>query len=113
MTPEWLDWGSLGLLALVLLAIGGGAREWLKRQAERDAARDTWMRGLMEQYRQDGERHQAALQAIIKENTAVNQAQTQAMTSLCESMREHEKRAERRHNTIIETIRVANGKVAR
>ena len=38
MTPEWLEYGSLGLLALVLGGLGGGAWRFLSRWLDNQKA---------------------------------------------------------------------------
>ncbi len=113
MSPEWLEWGSLGLLAMVLAAIGLVAREVLKGQRARDQERDEHLREVMRQDRADREKHRATLELLSRETIEANRDMANAVGAMCESLRIHEKRSGERHQSMIETIRVVNGKAAR
>ena len=95
---------------MVLAGLGLAAREYLKRQQERDASRDAFLRALIATDREDRRRQQQAWQELVERDIEAKQAQARALDSLCEGMRAHEKRADERHQTMIETIRVANGR---
>ena len=124
---EWLDYGTLGLLAVILAALGLGAREALKRwqehqhekeiaaakvaleaqqvEAQRRITQDQWIRQLIDQDRVERESHVKALQELLKADIEQRQALTQAMNSLCQRMDEHEKRATDRYEQAAQQAR--------
>lgn len=124
---EWLDYGSLGLLAVILAALGIGAREAIKRwqehwherevsaaqvaldaqkvEAQRRSTQDQWIRQLIDQDRVERESHVKALQELLKADVQSREALTQALNSMCERMDEHEKRATNRFEQAEERAR--------
>lgn len=120
---EWLEYGSLGLLAVVLVALGAGAREWLGRwmdnqkaalnhqaeadreavtlAAERQAAADRFLQDLIAQDRQERAAQLKAWQQLVAEDIEVKQALAKAIDGLCERNDRHEQRADERHQNLI------------
>lgn len=120
---EWLEYGSLGLLAVVLIAIGAGAREllgrWMDNQkaalnhqaeadkeavtlaAERQAAGDKFLQELIAQDRQERAAQLQAWQQLVAEDIDAKQKLTKAIDALCERNDRHEQRADERHQNLI------------
>ena len=130
MTPEWLEYGSLGLLALVLGGLGGGAWRFLSRwldnqkaalanqaeadkqaamlEAERQASRDRFLQELVVEDRESRAETLAAVQGLVAKDIEAKQAlskaldgMTGALGELCERQDRHEQRATERHQQMI------------
>ena len=119
MGAEWLEYGSLGLLGILLGAIGLGVREavkrWQEHQHQREVARaqseldaqkleaqrrltqDDWIRQLINQDRIERTAHVQALQELLTADVQSREALTQALKNLCEQIDGHEKRATERY----------------
>lgn len=130
MTPDWLQYGAVGLLALVLVGIGIGAREalgrWMDNQkavlnhqadsdraaaalsAERQAAADKFLQDLIVQDRVERNQNLEAMQSLVERDIEAKRQLTDAMEGvstalqdLCRRQDRHEKRAEERHRNML------------
>ena len=120
---EWLEYGSMGLLALVLIALGAVGREWLGRwmdnqkaqlnhqaeadkqqaaiMAERVAAADKFLQDLIAQDREERTVQLVAWQELVAQDIKAKEALADALAGLCERSDKHEERAEERHKTML------------
>ena len=132
-TPEWLEYGAFGLLAVVLLVIGYLAREFVNRFMERQKSRenhaaevdlvevramvarverqDAFMRDLMAQDREDRNQQQAVMADLVAKDIEVKgelvatlQSLCNGQEALCHAQEEHEKQANERHIRVIEAL---------
>lgn len=104
---DWLDYGSLGLLAIVLVAIGAAGREvlrkWQERQnqqvgaeVERMAKQDEFLRSLIEQDRQDRKAQLQEWRELVAKDIEAKLAMTEVLAGLCDRGDQHEQRANQR-----------------
>ncbi len=120
---EWLQYGSLGLLAVVLVAIGAGAREalgrWQEREraklnhqaeadrqqaqlaAQRQEAADTFLRDLIAKDREERTVQLQAWHDLVAEDIEAKQKLTEAIQGLCDRQDAHEERADERHQKML------------
>jgi len=120
---EWLEYGSFGLLAVVLVAIGVAAREmlgrWMDNQkaelnhqaeqdrqratlaAERQTAADKFLQDLIAQDRQERAEHVQALQGLVAQDIEAKEKLTKALEAICERTDRNEQRADERHQQMI------------
>jgi hypothetical protein len=86
-----LQYGALGLLAIVLVAVAAYLRESARRDSDRQAARDLFMQSLFD-------RVTGRLDAIAQtqQQTAI------ALGELCRSLNSHAERSENEHAEILQ-----------
>ena len=123
MSPEWLEYGAFGMLAVVLIGIGAGGKwalgRWLdnqkaalnhraqadqeaaKLEAERRAAAERFLQDLMVQDRQERQQTMEAMQSLVAEDIRAKQKLSEALDGLCERQDRHEQRADERQRQMI------------
>jgi len=120
---DLLDYGALGLVAIILVLVGMAVREALTRwqdrektklqlqadtekqqlaiEAERAAAADRFLRELIAKDREQRNEHITALQSLVSEDIEAKQALTLAIQELCQRSDQHEARANERHRVLM------------
>ena len=130
MTPDWLQYGAVGLLGLVLVGIGVGAREllgrWMDTQkaavehqveadkeaaalaADRQAAADRFLQELIVQDRIERGQNLEAMQSLVSQDIEAKRKLAGAMDGisaaledLCLRQDRHEERATERHQNML------------
>ena len=127
MNGDFLQYGAMGLLAMVLLAVGVFARNYLSRQQEREAERDKEDRQdrrdltnsfqqLIEKDVEAKEGLQTALNQLCAETRSRQDDVATALKQLIEGQRDHERRANERHEQqmrqgeeVVQALRGLNG----
>lgn len=66
MSADWLQYGELGLLALVLVGLGAGLRLWIKSVTDRAQITDAWTRSLIEEDRKERKENAERLEALVQ-----------------------------------------------
>ena len=135
---EWLDYGAIGLVALILMGIGAGASKFLDRlmdnqkaalnhqaeagkeqaalEAQRRAAGDKFLQDLIQQDRAERAETLQAMQSLVAQDIEAKQALaktldgvTGALGELCERQDRHERRADERHQQMLLLFRQNQG----
>ena len=101
---EWLDYGSLGLLGAVLVAVGVVAREIMRHWQESAKASDQFMRDLIDQDRAERKAQLASWQELVAEDIEAKQSLSSAIEALCEQAGQHEQRAAERHKIMLAAL---------
>ena len=118
LTPDWLQYGALGLLGLLLFIIGVLTQVFLTRYMERQKVRenhaaevdlvevramtarmdrqDGFMRQLMLDDRKDRQQIAAELTGLVAQDIEAKQQMVAALQKLCEAQQAHEQRANER-----------------
>ena len=104
MTPELLEWGALGLLAIVLGVIGKYLRDRDKMQQERDKAQQLFLQGLIKDSRDALATQVAIWQSSNAEASKVQAETVQAMKTLREQMETHIKQSSSRDRQVVRVL---------
>lgn len=108
MNSEWLQYGAMGLLALVLGGIGLWLRGYLGEQQKRGAKSDQWMRDLIATDRQERRDSSARMDALVHSAIEAQQRTFSGLDSLEKKTDSHETASQSRHDKMLNTIRVGN-----
>ena len=101
---EWLDYGTLGLLGIVLVAVGVATREIMRHWQEAQQTSDQFMRDLIAQDRAERKAQLATWQQLVAKDIEAKQALSLAIEALCEQTSQHEERAVDRHEKLLTLI---------
>ena len=107
---DFLQYGAMGLLAVVLVAVGSGAREYLKRADERAQKRDEvrseqdgFIRQIVEQDRVERVANVEALQGLVEVSVESNHAVAKVLDGICGELQRHEEQSVVRHDEVMRT----------
>ena len=103
LNTDMLQYGALGLLALVLGAGGAILREYLKGITKAKNESDTFIRQLVESSLETQKENIAALQSLNTETTNALREVTAGLAVLQTVMEHHETAATARHEKIMRT----------
>lgn len=110
--PNWLNFGSFGLLALILVGLGMYAQKFLNRwldnqkavlnhQAEAERETDAFLRDLIDKDREERRQQLASWQSLVAQDIEAKQALTKALQEICQRSDRHEQRAAERHKKLM------------
>lgn len=98
---EALQYGALGLLAIVLTAIGIWLRDYLRRRDEREDNTSQYLQRLVDEDRADRKEHETAWRLLIEEDIKIKLQLAEALNGLIANQKQ-----------IIEAQRVSEMQVA-
>lgn len=111
MDADWLQYGALGLLALVLGGIGVVIRSFVlaesKRNADESARRataDEWVRSLIQADRIEREASIIRLDKLVQDGIAAQKQSAIAFVELCAQIRTHDAAVAERQARILEKL---------
>ena len=79
---SWLQYGALGLLTLVLAAVGMYVRHLLNRLQDQAERAEAWMKELVEADRAERQRQTDAWVELVRASIEAQKATCQALTTL-------------------------------
>ena len=120
LTSPVLQWGSFGLLVVVLTGIGVFLRSYLNRLMDRQDKIDTsrqaeqmqqeqFIRNLLEQSRSSAQAQLSDWQALVQADIAAKEQLTVTLQSLTREIASHEDRAQQRHLALLTAFNSTEG----
>lgn len=105
MNGSLVQYGALGVLAIVLLGVGAGLRAYLKYTQDRNAQFDKWLRELIEADRIERRETTQRLDALLASTLEVQTNTVTAMTELSSQYKKQQTESTERHKEIMRTLR--------
>jgi len=112
LTPGWLDYGTAGILVIVLVGVGIFFREILRKNNEKDIGMQKFMESMVTSAAAQQAAHIETLQAMTKEvvtvqiqTLAVQEKTVEALDTINQTLRAHCEEAQDRHGVVVQEFR--------
>jgi len=102
--PEWLQYGALGLLGIVIVASAIILRDRFAKSDERIAKQDQWFRELVKEDRADRQAHTEAWRKVITEDIEARGEVVTALKSLNDTIDHNCRANELRHEEVMRAL---------
>lgn len=105
---DWLQYGAMGLLAVVLVVVGREARDYLSRADERaqgreksKAEQDKFIREIVAQDRLDRVASEERMRGLVEVSVESNHAVAKVLDGICGELQRHEEQSVMRHEEVM------------
>lgn len=100
ISPDWLQYGALGLLTLVL----AGVAWYMHSQTVEQGKMTKFIQDLVTDFNKDRKENAEQWKAMVTEHIQASTAATSTLEKLCGKMDGHEERAAERHGEIVRAL---------
>ena len=104
LEPSWLQYGALGLLGMVLAAIGTIMYFRDKKSAERLEKQDGWLRELVREDRVERQTHMESWKEMTQNNIKASEELVVTIKRVNDTMEQNRMVQESRHNEVMMAI---------
>lgn len=102
---NYLQYGALGLLAIVLIALGAFAREYIKVSGKHREENDKFFRATVDRANSRHDVHMSAWQEMAALAVKAQSATGDAVKDVLRELEDHERASDDRHDKVIQAIK--------